>query len=507
VEYADEMLEDWRLRQRLEEHLADCTDCQRRLEKEYEQNSVVQASLAVNRLTDAEREELKGRILETVGGDVRYGYVRRPGHVRIGPVEFRLSFWLPLAAAAAAFVLAFMIGRVSVARIAEMGGAVLVRRSGQGSWTEAGKRLALRSGDSLRTGEDSVELAFRDGSRVKLAASSELEIQGKKPGWRQVVYLNTGELEAEVTRSRSSFRVETYYGAASVVGTEFRTAVLQAGPSKIAAIEVAVELGTVEVSNAEGSRLAGRGERVLVGAETNPAMIGTDEAERAAEAAYKRAVRSLPASRQEPKAIRASIGELINVVSHYPNTRWADDSMWLMSLLEPMYALSEGQKRPAVSELLELCEEWERRYRRAARLQQWTVANFPPLLRGERVASGSTRVSCPAEMAYLMLLQRAEIYGWVGGWYLKKGEPGMAVRAYYKGARLLEGDEVPSDWLGALRAEIRTELSTEYRRLKARLEEVGPSAVRTRRATSGAAPASGGKRKRTGSAERTAGGH
>ena len=259
-EFADGVLEDG-LAGQVEEHLDECRACRGRLREEYAENALLEDALGANRLSRESRERLKHGILEELPRKVDHIYLTRPGHVRVGPIEFRLSFWIPLAAAAAAFLVAFVIRPVTAGRIADMAGKVMVRRAGDAEWTYAQTQSSLRAGDALRTEAFPARLALRDGTSLEIEPFSEIAIRGDRPGSRQVIELREGKLLAEVVRSRGSFRVQTDYAMVSVVGTRFRTEVRRAGVSQVSVLALMVERGTVEVSNAMGACRASEGER------------------------------------------------------------------------------------------------------------------------------------------------------------------------------------------------------------------------------------------------------
>ena len=114
----------------------------------------------------------------------------------------------------------------------------------------------------------------------------------------------------------------------------------------------------------------------------------SDVAERSAGDAYKEILASIPSSMENALLARGAISKLGALMARYPNTRWADDAMWVLSLIHPIYALSVTGT-PDISDSMQLCSEWVSRYGQIARLEEWTVSNFPSLLRGQAVASRS----------------------------------------------------------------------------------------------------------------------
>ena len=473
-EFADGVLEDG-LAGQVEEHLDECRACRGRLREEYAENALLEDALGANRLSRESRERLKHGILEELPRKVDHIYLTRPGHVRVGPIEFRLSFWIPLAAAAAAFLVAFVIRPVTVGRIADMAGEVMVRRAGDAEWTYAQTQSSLRAGDALRTEAFPARLALRDGTSLEIEPFSEIAIGGDRPGSRQVIELREGKLLAEVVRSRGSFRVETDYAMVSVVGTRFRTEVRRAGVSQVSVLALMVERGTVEVSNAMGACRASEGERLFVGIETDPALIGTDEAERSAGDAYKEILASIPSSMENALLARGAISKLGALMARYPNTRWADDAMWVLSLIHPIYALSVTGT-PDISDSMQLCSEWVSRYGQIARLEEWTVSNFPSLLRGQAVASRSAMASSSGELSALMAIHKADIHLWSGRRLAATGEARKALEAYLEGLNVLQIRPQAAQWLVRLKEDVEGELRRSHTELRMRLERNSPQA-------------------------------
>ncbi len=471
-EFADEVLEDV-LRRQIEEHVGGCQACRRLLEEEYAEKRLLERVLGARRLSSEGMRRLKRGVLEELPRKVEHIYITRPGHVRVGPIEFRLSFWVPLAAAAAAFLVAFMLRPVTVARIADLAGGVELRRAGGAEWTRAGTNSGLRAGDALRTEAFSARLALRDGTSLEVEPFSEIAVGSARPGVRQVVELKEGKLVAEVTRASSRFRVETDYGEVSVLGTRFRTALRRMGVQQISALDLSVEKGTVEVSNSTGARLVAAGERVLVGAKTDPSLIGTAEAEDLAGKAYKDILNSLPSSGENTQLVRQAISNLADMVACYPNTRWADDALWVLSFLHPTYLLS-SERMPNISNSVQLCSEWVSRYGQSARLEEWTAWNFPSLLRGEAVASRSVMVSSRGELTDLMAIHKADIHLRYGRSLAAAGEMSKALEAYGEGLNVLQTRPQGAGWLARLREEVEDDLRDGHARLRMQLEQSPP---------------------------------
>jgi len=466
-EFADGVLERGVAAQ-VEAHLRGCEACRRLLAEERAENALLGKVLGANRLGARSLRRLRKSVLEELPSKVEHVYVTRPGHVRIGPIEFRLSFWVPLAAAAAAFLVAFMLRPVTVARIADMAGNVMLRRSGDAEWEDASARSGLRAGDAVRTEAFAARLALRDGTSLEIEPFSEIAIGGETPELRQVVELRQGKLVAQVVRSKSAFRVKTDYADVSVVGTRFRTALRRGMLQQISVLDVAVEEGTVEVSSPVGACLVGEGERVFVGMETDLSLIRTDEAESRAGEAYRDILTSLPSSTEDALLVRESMEKLAELVARYPNTRWSDDAMWVLSFVHPAYVLfAKGE--PDMSGSVQICSEWVNRYGDAARLEEWTVTNFPSLLRGQSVASRSVVASSSRELRDLMAIHKCDVYLWLGRELARAGKVEEALDAYSEGLNVLQVRPQAAEWLLRLEEEVEGELRRWHDELKMQL--------------------------------------
>ena len=117
---------------------------------------------------------------------------------------------------------------------------------------------ALRSGDSLRTGDDaSLVATFNDGSRLELAAGTELSLGRPSPsgGRPATATLASGGIMAHVEPGGGPFEVDTPVASASVLGTQFS---LQATKRKTVLV---VLTGAVAFWNSLGRVVAGGMER------------------------------------------------------------------------------------------------------------------------------------------------------------------------------------------------------------------------------------------------------
>jgi hypothetical protein len=171
-------------------HLASCADCRR----------------------TSESLQTLGRELETLRVDIAPLSNRIIAAVHTEPQKRRGYRAFALFCAAAAAAMLFFLLRPSpplpvplkpFAELASATGPVQVRSSGR--WTPLSPKGPLSVGDAIRTVDHSkCEIAFSDGSLLRLNAATEVEIQGPR-----LIHLKEGELFARVTHQPSLFRFST----------------------------------------------------------------------------------------------------------------------------------------------------------------------------------------------------------------------------------------------------------------------------------------------------------
>jgi ferric-dicitrate binding protein FerR (iron transport regulator) len=171
-------------------HLAGCAECRRTSES----LQVLGRELETLRV---EMSPLGNRIIAAVHAEPRK---------RRGPWGFAL-----LGAVAAAGIVVLLLrppAPVPVplkpfAQLVSATGPVQVRSSGR--WTTLPPKGSLSVGDAVRTeGHSKCEIAFSDGSLLRLNAATEVEIQGPR-----LVHLKEGEMFARVTLQPSLFGCTT----------------------------------------------------------------------------------------------------------------------------------------------------------------------------------------------------------------------------------------------------------------------------------------------------------
>ena len=130
-------------------------------------------------------------------------------------------------------------------------GEVEYLRNGDSVWKAVKRGMFFYEGDTVKTRADGkAELYFSDASVLRIANESEMQfnkVDGKK---KRSVFMKSGSIWNKVTKG-TNFEIESVYGVASVKGTEFDIQIKNS-------MEVWVAEGLVEVSNAQGSVLAGK---------------------------------------------------------------------------------------------------------------------------------------------------------------------------------------------------------------------------------------------------------
>jgi hypothetical protein len=104
-------------------------------------------------------------------------------------------------------------------------------------WAPVARGARLKLGQHLRTGAKSrAELAFGDGTVVRLGPATRMRLQLDKPaagGMRTMLQAWSGQLWAKVTKGRGQFAVASNQAVAAVTGTTFR---VEVSPTKTAAV-------------------------------------------------------------------------------------------------------------------------------------------------------------------------------------------------------------------------------------------------------------------------------
>lgn len=120
-------------------------------------------------------------------------------------------------------------------------------KKGDGKWDKLKFGAVLDDGDRIRTGDDGfVALVFTDDkSQVKIRPNSEITVNASRnPDYSMSKSVNVqiGELFADVTKQKGSFRVATPTSVASVKGTEFWVLVDENGETQVLTTEGIIEL-------------------------------------------------------------------------------------------------------------------------------------------------------------------------------------------------------------------------------------------------------------------------
>lgn len=191
---------------------------------------------------------LRRRLVETAWLDadlVRHLHASRAR----APLAWRPLRWaLPLAAAAALLVAAWLVLRAPAAPVlldGRIAGELVVDRE-----------LVVEQAATLR---------LQDGTRVAAAAGARLVVRRPEAGRRQTVELAQGEVRCAVVAAPERFRVTTRVGEVTVLGTEFTVRAREGGMEVVVhhgRVRVAHEGATVEL--AAGARRAFGESRTLV---------------------------------------------------------------------------------------------------------------------------------------------------------------------------------------------------------------------------------------------------
>jgi len=113
-----------------------------------------------------------------------------------------------------------------------------------------GHEIPLNTVARVKSGPADIQLP--DGSRIELAAGSEIVLRGRVGETRQVVELRSGKGTFRVTKADAGFRVETRVASVSVVGTVF-TLELQSLPVPVEQLSTQVPRDTLAVTVSEGA--------------------------------------------------------------------------------------------------------------------------------------------------------------------------------------------------------------------------------------------------------------
>lgn len=136
-----------------------------------------------------------------------------------------------------------------IAKVTYVTGDVKVQQPGRESWKKAVNEQALRSGDKVKTLDESRgEVAFADGSIIRIDANSNLdivELGRSKAGQTAQAKVWSGKVWASVNKAskKTKFELESPTAVAAVRGTVFRMTVAEDMTTKVAvyAGEVKVE--------------------------------------------------------------------------------------------------------------------------------------------------------------------------------------------------------------------------------------------------------------------------
>jgi hypothetical protein len=155
-----------------------------------------------------------------------------------------------------------------VAKVEQAAGTVELKARGEGDWRPLGDTVNVKTGDALRTGDDSsVVLSWVDGTRMKLDPNSSMVIQkssfnGLDRKQESLFRLDFGRVWVRVmqllTRG-SKFEIETPAATAGIRGTIFAVSAAADG-----ATEVSVYKGEVAVTTAHASTIVPQGQQVSV---------------------------------------------------------------------------------------------------------------------------------------------------------------------------------------------------------------------------------------------------
>jgi hypothetical protein len=160
-----------------------------------------------------------------------------------------ISLVMMLAAGAIVSVQVIGAKATPIAKVTYVTGDVKIQPTGRESWKKATNEQALRSGDKVKTLEESRgEVAFADGSIIRIDANSNLdivELKKSKAGQTATAKVWSGKVWASVNKmsKKTKFELESPTAVAAVRGTVFRMTVADDQTTKVAvyAGEVKVE--------------------------------------------------------------------------------------------------------------------------------------------------------------------------------------------------------------------------------------------------------------------------
>ncbi|MFQ5602475.1 MAG: FecR domain-containing protein [bacterium] len=153
-----------------------------------------------------------------------------------------------------------------VALMLKAKGKVELSRNGNSQWYKVRRGSRINSGEVIRTGDKSLAaMVFTDDkSLLKVRSNSNITIHGKRENNSIIkrLSLSFGEMWAKVTRQKTSMRVETPSGVATVKGTEFNALYVNDN------FLVYCQTGLIEMFNQFGTMMLGANEmgRLIQGA-------------------------------------------------------------------------------------------------------------------------------------------------------------------------------------------------------------------------------------------------
>lgn len=159
-----------------------------------------------------------------------------------------------------------------VALVLKTLGKVELNKQGYSSWAAAKRGNRLNSGEVVRTGDKSLAaIVFTDDkSLLKVRSNSRITVTGQREEDNSIVkriQLSFGQIWAKVTKQRSSMRVESPSGVATVKGTEFNCLVADGN------FIIYCREGLIELANQFGTLLLGADEMARLTQNSGPQRI------------------------------------------------------------------------------------------------------------------------------------------------------------------------------------------------------------------------------------------
>lgn len=178
-------------------------------------------------------------------------------------------------------------GAVRLSRLSLIEGEVLVQRGDDEEWVAASVNMPLRPHDKLwATDGARAEVQFDDGTVVRLAENTNLDLLGLEPGWTQLqLTLGVANFIAHSAsrgrRDEAFFEVDTPQAAIRANrSTKFRVDVAEDGST-----EITVREGKVELSSDQEPIVVAKNQRVVIEGGESPRYLlesaqGRDEWDR-----------------------------------------------------------------------------------------------------------------------------------------------------------------------------------------------------------------------------------